>query len=55
MWGPYLVHKHLMIDKQIEHAVDYYSKALIEGVAHMGEWSFFIFFLDVWDILVRFV
>ena len=25
MWGPYLVHKRiLMIDKQIEHAVDYY-------------------------------
>ena len=28
MWGPYLVHKQiLMIDKQIEHAVDYFSKA----------------------------
>ena len=25
-WGPYLVHKRiLMIDKQIEHAVDYYT------------------------------
>ena len=30
MWGPYLVHKRiLMIDKQIEHAVDYFSKAYI--------------------------
>ena len=28
MWGPYLVHKRiLMIDKQIEHAIDYFSKA----------------------------
>ena len=26
LWGPYLVHKRiLMIDKQIEHAVDYFS------------------------------
>ena len=29
MWGLYLVHKRiLMIDKQIDHAVDYLSKAL---------------------------
>ena len=28
MWGPHLVHKRiLMIDKQIEHAVDYSSKS----------------------------
>ena len=28
MWGPYLVHKRiLMIDKQIEHAANYFSKA----------------------------
>ena len=28
MWGPYLVHKRiLMIDKQIEHAIDNFSKA----------------------------
>ena len=28
MWGPYLVHKQIrMIDKQKEHAVDYFSKA----------------------------
>ena len=28
MWGPCLVHKRIpMIDKQIEHAVDYFSKA----------------------------
>ena len=28
VWGPYLVHKRiLIIDNQIEHAVDYFSKA----------------------------
>ena len=26
MWGPYLVHQRiLMIDKQIEHAIDYFK------------------------------
>ena len=35
MWGPYLVHKRiLMIDKQIQHAVDYSSTASIKVVAH---------------------
>ena len=38
MWGAYLVHKRiLVIDKQLEHAVGYFSKAKIEVVAHMSE------------------
>ena len=36
MWGAYLVHKRiLVIDKQLEHAVGYFSKAKIEVVAHI--------------------
>ena len=34
MWAPYLVHMQiLMLDKQIEHAVDYFSQDQIKVVA----------------------
>ena len=37
MWGPYLVHKRiLVIDKQIEHAVDYFSKSLNKSGCSYG-------------------
>ena len=35
MWGAYLVRKRrLMINKRMEHAVDYFSKAWTKVVAH---------------------
>ena len=28
MWGPYLAHHRVLLDKQVEHAVDYFSQEM---------------------------
>lgn len=36
MWGSYLVHQRILVlDKQLEHAVDYCSQDQIKVVAHL--------------------